>query len=264
MKPPEPVTPEAQFVAPADYASYLRLDLVLGAQHPLADDEAVRHDEALFIVHHQIAELWLNLLLRELGLARRALASDDAERAVQALARAEKILHQLVGQWPVIDTMTSEMFGRIRPRLGSASGIQSAQFAALDLLVGRRPATSPRLDSSSDPRPSLFDETLRWLHRQGHPVPPAYTERDWSETREASPQLVELLRRIRRQREAFPQERLVLDYLAGFDAYMRLWRLEHVRVTARLIGDLPGTAGTAGVAYLRRAVDRMYFPELFC
>src|SRR5215216_727417 len=166
------------------YASYLALDDVLGAQHPRSDE----HDELLFIVVHQVYELWFKQLLHELAHAHRLLTEGTTPHALHTLRRVLTILKVAVAQIDVLETMTPRQFLGFRDRLDAASGFQSAQFRELEAVLGRRDAgvfehypqdsDARRCIAEAMTRPSLFDSFLRYLATQGYAVPTAALGRD--------------------------------------------------------------------------------------
>lgn len=243
------------------YAGYLRLADLLDAQHPVTS----QHDEMLFIVYHQITELWFKLLLHELDHARQSLCADQPERVRDALCRARLIVHQLNSQWTVLTTLRPEQFAVFRQSLHGASGLDSVQYRALEFLLGRRDHRwsgalrdfpgNPDPDTLTN-RPSLFDEYLRYLHRAGHPLPAELVARDWRQPRPHLPQCLRPCPQTSRLNAALTAE------LAGLDNELWVWRRTHLEAVTRMIGEQPGTGGTTGVSYLYSTVDHRYFPEL--
>jgi tryptophan 2,3-dioxygenase len=173
------------------YGDYLHLDELLGAQHPLSPE----HNEMLFIVQHQTSELWMKLMLHELGAAVRHVGSDQLQPAFKMLARVSKIMEQLVHAWDVLATMTPPEYSAIRPYLAQSSGFQSWQYRCIEFTLGNKNAAMlqphahrPDLLQGGDglARPSLYDEALRLLARRGLPVPDSHTQRDWTQPYAAS------------------------------------------------------------------------------
>jgi tryptophan 2,3-dioxygenase len=169
------------------YGDYLHLDEILNAQHMRSPS----HDEMLFIVQHQTSELWMKLLLHELGAAIGCVAGDDLGSAFKMLARVSKIMEQLVHAWDVLATMTPPEYSAIRPHLSSSSGFQSAQYRCIEFMLGNknaamlkphahRPDLLARVEAAWR-APSLYDEALRLLARRGLEVPASHTERDWTQ-----------------------------------------------------------------------------------
>src|SRR5437763_418232 len=188
------------------YGGYLQLDRLLSSQQPLSaiGGGAARHDEMLFIIQHQVAELWMKLMIHELKAARDSVRADALEPTFKILARVKLIQKQLFEQWAVLETLTPSEYEAFRPALGTSSGFQSAQYRALEFLLGNKHAAMLdvfRHDTETyrelkalHEAPSLYDEFLRHLARRGLPVPVASIDRDWSQPREASPEVVQVFK----------------------------------------------------------------------
>src|ERR1700731_860934 len=187
---------KTDFSRSTDYAGYLELDTLLSAQHPISD----HHDEPLFIIQHQTSELWLKLVLHELTGVRENLDADDVSRARKGLARVKHIFRTLTDQWSVLATLTPSDYAQFRDVLGSASGIQSFQYRAVEFILGNkndalltifesRPEAQAMLTAMLR-APTVYDAFLRFLARRGHPVPQQILERDVSRAWVEVPALV--------------------------------------------------------------------------
>jgi tryptophan 2,3-dioxygenase len=214
------------------YSSYLALDEVLGAQRPRSEE----HDEMLFIVIHQVYELWFKQLLHELRYLQRRLEEGETARALGTLKRVLTILKTVVAQIDVLETMTPRQFTTFRDRLDAASGFQSAQFRELEALLGR----------------PLFESFLSYLGTQGHPTPAA------PEMPSAAVQ--DVLLAVYGEDGPAAQ---VCERLVDVDEGMQEWRYRHVKMVERTIGDKAGTGGSSGVDYLRGTLFRPAFPDLW-
>jgi tryptophan 2,3-dioxygenase len=256
------------------YGAYLRLDRLLDAQQPVSgvDGEAPRHDEMLFIIQHQVAELWMKLMIHELRAAIAHVRADALEPCFKILARVKLIQKQLFEQWAVLETLTPSEYEAFRPALGTASGFQSPQYRAIEFLLGDKhaafldvfrhePDTLGMLDELLH-SPSLYDEFLRLLARRGLPVPLASLARDVTQPYERNPDLVPVLARIYEDPEHWWDAYDMCEKLVDVEEAFQLWRFRHMKTVERIIGYKPGTAGSSGVAFLRRALDRTFFPEL--
>jgi tryptophan 2,3-dioxygenase len=256
------------------YAGYLRLDLLLAAQAPLSGtpQEPPRHDEMLFIIQHQTSELWMKLMIHELKAAIRFVRDDRLPPCFKILARVKLIQKQLFEQWAVLETLTPSEYDAFRPVLGSASGFQSAQYRAIELLLGNKdpaflkvfgydPATHAELKALLD-APSLYDEFLRHLARRGLPVPSRCVNRDWSLPRAADDALVPVFKTVYENTDQWWDAYEMAEKLVDVEESFQLWRFRHMKTVERIIGHKPGTGGSSGVAYLRSALDRVFFPEL--
>jgi tryptophan 2,3-dioxygenase len=251
------------------YGDYLALDAILDAQHPRSSDP----NELLFIVQHQTSELWMKLALHELRAARAALAESDLPPAFKMLARVSRIMEQLVHAWDVLATMTPSEYSAIRPYLGTSSGFQSWQYREIEFLLGNknaemlkphddRPQLKARLEQAFA-EPSLYDEALRLLARRGFAISTEVLERDLTEPYRADASVeAAWLAVYRAPREHWDLYELAEELVDLEDAF-RLWRFRHVTTVERIIGFKTGTGGTSGVAYLRRMLDVVLFPELW-
>lgn len=250
------------------YGGYLRLDLVLFAQHP----RSAHHDEMLFIIQHQTSELWMKLMLHELAAAIAHVRADRLAPCFKILARVKQVQRQLFEQWAVLETLTPSEYVQFRGVLGPASGLQSFQFRAIEFMLGNKNAAMLAVHRH-DPKvhawlkalleaPSLYDEFLRHLARRGMPVPAERVERDWSAPYERHPQVVAVFRRIYEAPEEHWDAYDMCEKLVDVEENFQLWRFRHVKTVERIIGYKPGTGGTAGVAFLRKTLERPLFPEL--
>jgi tryptophan 2,3-dioxygenase len=256
------------------YAGYLRLDRLLSAQAPLTGTATTppNHDEMLFIIQHQTSELWLKLMIHELRAAIRFVQADRLEACFKILARVKLIQKQLFEQWAVLETLTPSEYEAFRPVLGSASGFQSAQYRAVEFLLGNKQAALVdvfRYDPAVHAElfallhaPSLYDEYLRHLARRRLPVPAACVERDWSQPREKSSELVRVFKIIYDAPEQWWDAYEMAEKLVDVEESFQLWRFRHLKTVERIIGNKPGTGGSSGVGFLRRALDHQFFPEL--
>jgi len=253
-----------------DYQGYLGLDKVLNAQHPLSDPP--HHDEMLFIVQHQTAELWFKLIIHELKAAIAHLGADDGDPCLKILARVKMIQQQLFDQWAVLETLTPSEYMQFRDVLGSASGFQSFQYRCVEFLLGNKNAGMIRLfrhqpDVADALRrvleaPSLYDEFLRYLARRGLPVPAGCIERDFSEPHAFSSELVDVLVEIYRDTGRWWTEYALCERLVDVEESFQLWRYRHLKSVERIIGHKTGTGGSSGVGFLERALALRFFPEL--
>ncbi|WP_101395709.1 tryptophan 2,3-dioxygenase [Phycicoccus duodecadis] len=259
------------FSTAMSYGAYLDLGTLLSAQHPRS--EPVQHDELLFIVQHQVSELWLKLLLHELRSARALFASDELGPALKRLARVKHVQRQLVEMWDVLATLTPSEYAQIRPFLATSSGFQSDQYRAVEFLLGNKNAEMLRV-FEHDARahrgleellhePTLYDELLRLLARRGYPVPAEVLERDVSLPYRLVPGLVEVFAAV----YAAPAEHWgvyeTCEELVDVEDLFQQWRFRHLQVVTRTIGHKVGTGGSSGVDFLRRALDLTFFPELY-
>ena len=260
---------QLDFSQSMSYADYLHLDQLLNAQHPRSPD----HNELLFIIQHQTSELWMKLMLHELGAAIRCVAADELGSAFKMLARVSRIMEQLVHAWDVLATMTPPEYSAIRPYLASSSGFQSAQYRCIEFALGNKNATmlqphQHRPDllatvQAAFEAPSLYDEALRLLARRGIPVPPTHTQRDWTQPYVASAEVEQAWLVVYRNPKAHWDLYQLGEELTDLEDAFRLWRFRHVTTVERVIGFKRGTGGTGGVSYLRKMLDVVLFPEIW-
>ena len=270
MKPvPDHDGARLDFSSEMSYGDYLRLDAVLGAQHPRSGD----HNEMLFIVQHQATELWMKLALHELKAARDHVRADDLQPAFKMLARVARIMAQLNQSWDVLATLTPAEYSSFRASLASASGFQSYQYRAIEFILGNKNAVlmEPHrhradlfepLDAALR-SPSLYDEAVRILARRGFAIEPACVERDWSQCHTFNESVcaawVEVYRNTGQHWDLYELAEKLVDLEDAF----RQWRFRHATTVERVIGFKRGTGGTSGVSYLRRLLDTVLFPELW-
>ena len=253
------------------YGGYLRLDLLLSAQQPLSDPP--QHDELLFIIQHQVAELWLKLMLHELRSARSLLASDDLPQALKRLARVKHIQTQLTEQWSVLATLTPSEYAQIRPFLATSSGFQSFQYRSVEFLLGNKnrdmvgvfvhdPQAQAMLAEALE-EPSVYDEFLRFLHRKGYAIPQAVIERDVTQPYRMDADLVDVFGAVYADPTHHWGVYETCEELVDIEDNFQQWRFRHLQVVTRTIGSKKGTGGSSGVDFLRRALDLTFFPELY-
>ena len=265
-EPEETVTTDLQ--GRLTYAGYLDLDRLLSAQHPVSE----HHDEMLFIIQHQVSELWLKLVIHELRSAMELIRVDDLPPALKRIARVKHIQKQLLEQWSVLATLTPIEYAQFRDRLGPASGFQSLQYRTVEFLLGNKnaamlkvfahdPAAHEQLAADLN-APSLYDEFLRFLARRGFGVPADVVERDWSQPYTASDGVVEVFRQIYADPEQHWAEYETAEEFVDVEDLFQQWRFRHVKTVERIIGYKKGTGGSSGVAFLRRALELTFFPEL--
>ena len=241
------------------YGTYLRLDDLLSCQRPLTDV----HDEMLFVIIHQVYELWFKQTLYETDLLQRRLEDGDGAGAVATARRIAKILKTVVGQMDVLETMTPQQFARFRPDLGSSSGFQSTQFRRIEAAYGRRhfgyTGGDPVLSEIMGRRP-VFASLLRYLDAAGWPVPADVLDRD---PREPWPGDDRVLAVLARAYDDAGTPADVCEALIDVDEGIQEWRYRHVKAVERIIGSQLGTGGSTGVEYLRGTLFRPFFPDLW-
>jgi tryptophan 2,3-dioxygenase len=253
------------------YAGYLCLDGLLSQQRPLS--QPPHHDEMLFIIQHQVSELWIKQLIHELEAAIRYVRQDQLDPCFKILSRAKLIQMQLFDQWAVLETLTPSEYMEFRGVLGHASGFQSYQYRKLEFLLGNKNRDALQV-FAHDPEihqdllrvldsPSLYDEFLRHLKRRGLAIPKTCIERDWSEPYQKNDELTEVFRQIYEHPREWWDAYEMCEKLVDVEEYFQLWRFRHMKTVERIIGFRPGTGGSSGVGFLRQALELTFFPELF-
>ena len=256
------------------YGGYLRLDRILAAQEPLsgANGGIARHDEMMFIVQHQVSELWMKLLIHELKAAIAHVQRDALDENFKILSRVKIIQKQLFEMWAVLETLTPSEYEAFRPTLGSSSGFQSAQYRAIEFLFGNKHAGmldvfrhDPEVHAGLDAllhAPSLYDEFLRHLARRGLPVPPDRVDRDFTQPYVRHAGVVAVFKTIYEDPKHWWDAYEMCEKLVDIEESFQLWRFRHLKTVERIIGHKRGTGGSSGVSFLRQALEISFFPEL--
>jgi len=253
------------------YGGYLDLPTLLSAQRPISVPE--HHDELLFIVQHQTTELWLKLVLHELEHACAQIRGDELAPALKGIARVKHIQKTLTEQWSVLATLTPSEYAEFRGVLGNASGFQSWQYRCVEFRLGNKNARM--LDVfSAEPgaqaevlraleEPSLYDEFLRYLSRQGYPIPASVLDRDVTRAWTFSDELVPVIRQVYADPSHNWSVYETCEELVDLEENFQLWRFRHLKTVERIIGMKTGTGGSSGAPFLRRALELTFFPELY-
>ena len=252
------------------YGGYLQLDTLLSAQRPLSNP--VHHDELLFIVQHQVAELWMKLVIHELRAAIAHLQADELSPTQKILARVKQVQRQLFEQWGVLETLTPNEYLEFRHVLGPASGFQSLQYRLIEFLLGNKNADMVAV-FAHDPEaradlvrtlesPSLYDEFLRYLHRRGHAIPADRVQRDWTVPHARDDRLIPVFQAIYEDIDANWEAYALCEQLLDIEQSFQLWRFRHMKTVERIIGFRRGTGGSSGVGFLKQALELTFFPEL--
>jgi tryptophan 2,3-dioxygenase len=254
--------------AAVTYASYLKLDELLSLQQPRS--EGPEHDELLFIVIHQVYELWFKELLHELDHVATLLEGDEPSRAQHTLKRVLTILKVLVAQLDILETMTPLEFLSFRARLEAASGFQSDQFRQIEFLLGaKQPGALDRFPQGGRAHaalvrrytaPTVWDAFLHYLSREGYSIPISQLTRDPKSAIESSTEIQDVLLDVYRRD---PKTTEICERLVDLDEGFAEWRYRHVRMVERTIGVKTGTGGSSGAAYLRSTTGRNLFPDLW-
>ncbi len=256
--------------APLSYNKYLRVPELIELQTCLSSP--AHHDELLFITVHQAYELWFKQILHEIDAAITLMKEDRANEATQALRRIVEIEKLLIAQIHILETMSPVRFLGFRDELNPASGFQSMQFREIEFSSGLKDETIVREFAQDDfarerlqarmNAPSLSEAFFALLRRRGFDTPAVDAPRDAKERRsnygKRQRALVEVL-----THEEFYQEFQLAERLLEHDEYFSLWRSHHIKMVERMVGAKRGTGGSEGVGYLRKTLDKKFFPELW-
>jgi tryptophan 2,3-dioxygenase len=251
------------------YGEYLKLDLLLAAQQPVSQ----QHDELAFILIHHVQELWLKLVAHEIDAAMASIRADHLPPAFKSLARVTRVQEQLIAAWDVLSTMTPADYLAFRAALGPASGFQSYQYRLVEFRLGAKdakmmlpyrhqPELHARLTTALN-QPSLYDEALQLLARRGHPVPKEVIDRDFSQSYVSNPRVRDIWLSIYRQAQDNFDLYELAEELVDIEDWFQQWRFRHMKTVERIIGHKPGTGGSSGVGFLKSALERSFFPELW-
>ncbi len=251
------------------YGDYLELDTLLSSQNIRSGS----HDEMMFIIIHQASELWMKLCIHELSSAMEKLKADEIGPAMKMIARIARIQEQLIHSWNILSTMTPKDYMSFRDSLGQSSGFQSYQYRIIEFSLGNKNAAMIKAHTGHPKRfeavkgaleaPSLYDLTLQLLARRGFDIPKSHTERDWSAPYVASDLVEAAWLEVYKQGDDHWDLYEWAEKLVDLEHRFQTWRFSHMKTVERIIGYRRGTGGTAGVHYLKKALDLRFFPELW-
>ena len=250
------------------YSSFLQLEKILDAQTMTTN----AHDELLFIVIHQSAELWMKLQIHEMRAARDAVASDRFLLAYKIMNRVIRIQGHLANSWEVLATMTPSDYLEFRDQLGRSSGLQSYQYRIIEFLLGAKsrdvlsrhkqyPEHYAAVEQALN-EPSIYDAAIGALSRAGFAIDEAALQRDVTQQYISNASVRNAWIAVYRDTDKYENLYALAEALVAVEDQFQTWRYRHMKTVARIIGNKMGTAGTAGVGYLRALVDRPFFPEL--
>lgn len=251
------------------YGEYLQLDGLLSSQDRLSD----HHDEMLFIIIHQVSELWMKLILHETNAAIHSIQADDLPTSFKRLARVSKIQAQIIQAWDVLSTLTPSEYMEFRDSLGQASGFQSYQYRLIEFALGyktghilkiyEKDAKLHQLLEREFHAPSLYDVSLQALSRAGLPINPDLLNRDFSKPYVADETVRDAWLTVYRHTDQYWNLYQLAEKLVDIEDWLQQWRFRHMKTVERIIGFKVGTGGSSGVNYLKRVLDQRFFPELW-
>jgi tryptophan 2,3-dioxygenase len=244
--------------APLSYNKYLRVPELISLQETLS--EPTSHDELLFIIIHQTYELWFKQILHEIDATLGWLGESRTFRANHSLRAVTSIEKVIVSQIHILETMAQIGFLEFRDKLNPASGFQSMQFRELEFISGAKDEHILRTFKSDEfafekltkrfNEPSLADEFWGLLGRKDFDV---------SDGAARVASIVEILTHPEKYADFFIMQDLLIEH----DENIALWRYHHVLMVERMLGMKPGTGGSEGAGYLRKTLDKKFFPELW-
>ena len=251
------------------YGDYLHLDKILSSQHRLS----AHHDEMLFIVIHQVSELWMKLILHELQAAIKAIANDELQAAFKMLARVSRIQTQIIQAWDVLSTLTPAEYLEFRHELGQASGFQSYQYRLIEFALGYKTAHVLKIYEKDEQvsnilqqaihKPSIYDAAIAALARAGFPIRSALLKRDFSQVYEGDETVAAAWKEVYLHVDTYWELYELAEKLVDIEDWLQQWRFRHMKTVERIIGFKIGTGGSSGVNYLREVLDHRFFPELW-
>ncbi|MED3551728.1 tryptophan 2,3-dioxygenase [Cytobacillus praedii] len=251
------------------YGEYLHLDQILTSQKRLSD----HHDEMLFIIIHQVSELWMKLILHELSSAIKEIEQDELHSAFKKLARVSKTQTQIIQAWDVLSTLTPAEYLQFRDTLGKASGFQSYQYRLIEFALGYKsthilkiyekdPAVHAALQTAFQ-APSIYDVSIKALARAGFDINPTLLDRDFSKVYAGDPSVAAAWREVYRNVDQYWDLYELAEKLVDIEDWLQQWRFRHMKTVERIIGFKVGTGGSSGVNYLKQVLDHRFFPELW-
>ncbi|MEG0473560.1 MAG: tryptophan 2,3-dioxygenase [Solibacillus sp.] len=251
------------------YGEYLSLEHILTNQNRLSN----HHDEMLFIIIHQVSELWMKLIIHELQAAIEAIQRNELQPSFKMLARVSKIQIQIIQAWDVLATMTPAEYLQFRDELGKASGFQSYQYRQIEFALGYKTPyilkiyekdqeISEMLQKASK-APSIYDVSIQALARAGLPINEALLNRDFSVVYGGDESVAAAWSTVYKNVDQYWDLYQLAEKLVDIEDSLQTWRFKHMKTVERIIGFKIGTGGSSGVNYLRQVLDHRFFPELW-
>jgi len=251
------------------YGEYLQLDQILSAQNRLSD----HHDEMLFIVIHQVSELWMKLILHELREAIACIERDELDPAFKMLARISKIQSQIISAWDVLSTLTPSEYMQFRDKLGQASGFQSYQYRMIEFALGYKSDHVLKIYEKDEKlieelkeayaAPSIYDVAIKQLKNAGFSIPDELVNRDYTKPYKGDPAVEAAWLEVYKDVETYWNLYELAEKLIDIEDWIQQWRFRHMKTVERIIGHKMGTGGSSGVTYLKKVLDHSFFPELW-
>lgn len=251
------------------YSEYLHLDQLLSSQQRLSG----HHDEMLFIIIHQVSELWMKLTLHELTAAIKAIQTDELHAAFKMLARVSQLQIQMINAWDVLSTLTPAEYTQFRDQLGKASGFQSYQYRMVEFALGYKtkhvlaiykkdPQLHERLNEAFH-APGLYDVAIEALAKAGFEINPTLLNKDYTQPYEADETVESAWLAVYQDVEKYWDLYQLAEKLVDLEDRLQQWRFHHMKTVERIIGHKKGTGGSSGVTYLKNVLNHRFFPELW-
>lgn len=251
------------------YGEYLKLDQVLSSQKLLSN----HHDEMLFIIIHQVSELWMKLILHEMKSAITAIQENKMQPAFKMLSRVSKIQTQIIQAWDVLATMTPSEYLEFRHELGKASGFQSYQYRLIEFALGykskhilkiyQKDQELSNLLNEAYKAPSIYDVSIQALAREGLPINKELLNRDFSIVYGGDESVASAWKEVYLNVDKYWNLYQLGEKLVDIEDWLQQWRFRHMKTVERIIGFKMGTGGSSGVNYLKKVLDHRFFPELW-
>ncbi|MCD8511895.1 MAG: tryptophan 2,3-dioxygenase [Bacillus sp. (in: Bacteria)] len=251
------------------YGEYLQLDNILNSQKRLSE----HHDEMLFIIIHQVSELWMKLIIHEIQAAIVSIKKDELQTAFKRLARVSKTQSQIIQSWDVLSTLTPSEYLEFRDSLGQASGFQSFQYRMIEFALGYKTEHVLKIyekDRNLHKKlveafeaPGLYDVAIEKLAKEGFPIHPDLLERDYSTPYAAHESVKKAWMEVYKNTDKYWDLYQLAEKLVDIEDWLQQWRFRHMKTVERIIGFKMGTGGSSGVNYLRKVLDHRFFPELW-
>ncbi|OAT83222.1 tryptophan 2,3-dioxygenase [Bacillus sp. MKU004] len=257
------------FINNMTYGDYLHLDTLLSSQKRLSG----HHDEMLFIIIHQVSELWMKLILHELKTSIASIEAGELSPAFKMLSRVSKIQSQIIHAWDVLSTLTPSEYIQFRDDLGQASGFQSYQYRMIEFALGYKTPHVLKI-YEKDPEllthlqeayksPSLYDVSIHALSKAGFPIDEDVLHRDFTNPYKENDSVLAAWTEVYRSTDKYWDLYELAEKLIDLEDWLQQWRFRHMKTVERIIGHKKGTGGSSGVSYLKKVLDHQFFPELW-
>ncbi|WP_404813437.1 tryptophan 2,3-dioxygenase [Halobacillus yeomjeoni] len=251
------------------YGDYLKLDDLLSAQQRLS----THHDEMLFIIIHQVSELWMKQMLHELWASIDSIRKGDLEEAFKMLARVSQIQVQIIHAWDVLSTLTPAEYIEFRDDLGQASGFQSYQYRMIEFALGYKTPHVLKIYENDQElhnklksayhSPSIYDVAIEKLSDSGFDIHPDHLNRSYTEPYQPDSSVEEAWTQVYKNVDKYWDLYQLAEKLVDIEDRIQQWRFRHMKTVERIIGHKKGTGGSSGVGYLKKVLDHRFFPELW-